>query len=186
MMRYLPNVLTASRLVLALPLGWLILQGEYGWALGAGVIAGATDALDGYAARKLGHFSQFGAALDPLADKILVTVTFLCMAQMELIPWYVAITIIARDLVIVSGALAYRLLIGPFTFGATMLSKFNMLVQICFCVTLLAAQQFGGIDPTWLTIMTSIVLIVAVVSGVDYVFTWSRKALDARAGGGRQ
>jgi cardiolipin synthase len=186
MMRYLPNMLTASRLILALPLGWLILRGEYGWALGVGLVAGATDALDGYVARKLGHFSQFGAALDPLADKTLVTVTFLCMAEMGLIPWYVAFTIIARDLVIVGGALAYRLLIGPFTFGATALSKFNMLVQISFCVLLLAAQQFGGMDPAWLTVLTTAVLVVAVVSGLDYVMTWSRKALAEREGGSQR
>ncbi len=183
MMRYLPNALTASRLVLALPLGWLILQGEYGWALGVGLIAGATDALDGYTARKLGYFSQLGAALDPLADKTLVTVTFLCMAAMQLIPWYVAIIIIARDLVIVTGALSYRLLIGPFTFGATPLSKFNMLVQISFCVVVLAAQLFDGIPPLWLSLMTTAVLVVAIVSGLDYVLTWSRKAMDERAGG---
>lgn len=186
MMRYLPNVLTASRLVLALPLGWLILQGEYGWALAVGLVAGVTDALDGYTARKLGYFSQFGAALDPLADKTLVTVTFLCMAAMALIPWYVAITIIIRDLVIVGGALTYRLLIGPFPFGATRLSKFNMLVQISFCVLLLAAQLFSGIHPLWLTVMTTVVIIVAVASGLDYVLTWSRKALDERNEGARQ
>ncbi len=183
MIRYLPNALTASRLVLALPLGWLILQGEYAWALGVGVVAGATDALDGYTARKLGYFSQLGAALDPLADKTLVTVSFLCMASMELIPWYVAITIIARDLVIVAGALSYRLLIGPFPFGATALSKFNMVVQICFCVAVLAAQLYTGIPPQWLMVATSIVIAVAIISGLDYVITWSRKAAAERKAG---
>lgn len=182
MLRFLPNALTASRLVLALPLGWLILQGEYAWALGIGLVAGATDALDGYTARKLGYFSQLGAALDPVADKTLVTVAFLCLATAQLIPWYVAIAIITRDLLIVGGALCYRLFIGPFPFGATMLSKFNMLVQISFCIIVLAAELFNGIAQPWLTVLCILVVLVAFVSGADYVVTWSRKAVAERAG----
>ena len=177
MLRQLPNALTFSRLVLALPLGWLILQEQYGWALAVGLMAGVTDALDGYTARKLGYFSQFGAALDPVADKTLVTITFLSLASVGLIPWWAALAIIARDLVIVAGALFYRWLIGPFEFGATGLSKFNMVVQIVFCVALLAAQFVGGIPDTWLLPMIIAVLVVALVSGVDYVVTWSRKAI---------
>ena len=180
MLRQLPNALTFSRLVLALPLGWLILQEEYGWALAVGLVAGITDALDGYTARKLGYFSRVGAALDPLADKTLVTITFLSLASVGLIPWYAAIAIIARDLVIVAGALCYHWLIGSFEFGASGLSKFNMAVQIVFCVTLLGAQLVGGIPDAWLLPMIAIVLVVALVSGADYVITWSRKAIATR------
>lgn len=178
MLKYLPNALTLLRLLLAAPLGYLILQQQYGTALGIGLVAGITDALDGFAARKLGHLSRFGAALDPVADKTLVTVAFLCFAQVELIPWYVALTIIGRDLVIVTGALCYHLLIGQFEFAATRLSKFNMLVQICFCVILLCAQLFHGIDPIILQIATTAVLLIAIVSGFDYVRTWGHKALQ--------
>ena len=64
MLKYLPNALTISRLVLALPLGLLILRQEFALALGVGLLAGITDALDGYSARKLGYLSQLGAALD--------------------------------------------------------------------------------------------------------------------------
>lgn len=178
MLRQLPNALTLSRLVLALPLGILILREQYGWALAVGLAAGITDALDGYFARKLGYFSRFGAALDPVADKTLVTITFLCLASVSLIPWYVAIVIISRDLVIVAGALCYHWLIGPFEFAATRLSKFNMAVQVSFCVILLAAQLAGGIPPQVLPYLSGAVLAVAVVSGADYVFTWSRKAIS--------
>lgn len=176
MLRYLPNALTTLRLLLALPLGLLILRQEYSLALAIGLLAGITDALDGYAARKLNSFSRFGAALDPIADKILVTIAFLCFARVELIPWYVALTIIARDLIIVGGALCYHWLIGPFDFAARPLSKFNMLIQICFCVLLLAAQLFTEIPPTTLQVATTIVLAIAIVSGLDYVMAWSRKA----------
>ena len=177
MLRYLPNAITTLRLLLALPLGLLILRQQYELALAVGLVAGISDALDGFTARKLGYFSRFGAALDPVADKTLVTITFLCLAEVELIPWYVALTIISRDLVIVGGALCYHWLIGPFEFAATRLSKFNMAVQILFCVILLSAQLFNGISTEVLGIATTLVLAVAIVSGVDYVMTWSRKAV---------
>lgn len=180
MLRQLPNTLTLTRLVLALPLGVLILREEFAWALAVGAAAGVTDALDGYTARKLGYFSRFGAAMDPLADKFLVMITFLSLASISLIPWYVAIVIIARDLVIVAGALCYHWLIGPFDFGATLLSKFNMAVQISFCVLLLSAQLVGGLPPQMLPYLNAVVLAVAIVSGADYVVSWSRRAINSK------
>lgn len=182
MLRYLPNALTFLRLLLAVPLGMLILNHEYGLALLVGILAGISDALDGFAARKLGAFSQFGAALDPVADKTLVLIAFLSFASVELIPWYVAITIIARDIIIVCGALCYRLLIGSFTFAATPLSKVNMVVQISFCVLILAAQLHRGISAAMIDNATWLVLAIAIISGFDYVLTWSRKALQQKRG----
>ena len=104
MLRYLPNGLTFLRLLLAVPLGILILGGDYSSALIVGLLAGITDALDGFFARRLNAFSRFGAAIDPIADKTLITVTFLCLASMALVPWYLAIAVISRDLIIVAGA----------------------------------------------------------------------------------
>ena len=86
MLQYLPNSLTLSRLLLAVPLGLLILREDFAWALGIGLLAGVTDALDGYFARRLQVFSGWGAALDPIADKILITVAFLSLARVELFP----------------------------------------------------------------------------------------------------
>lgn len=180
MLRYLPNALTFLRLLLAAPLGLLILRQQFDAALAVAFLAGITDALDGWAARRLNSFSQFGAALDPIADKILVTVAFLCCAQVGLIPWYLAITVISRDVIIVCGALCYRLLIGPFQFGATALSKLNMLIQIAFCVLLLTAQVLPSLGTGWQFWGGVVVIIIAIVSGLDYMITWASKALHQR------
>ncbi|MEZ5501127.1 MAG: CDP-alcohol phosphatidyltransferase family protein [Halioglobus sp.] len=69
LIHYLPNSLTILRLVLSLPLGYLILREDFTWALGVGLLAGCTDALDGLLARRLGALSRAGAALDPVADR---------------------------------------------------------------------------------------------------------------------
>lgn len=176
MLRYLPNALTTLRLILALPLGALILQQEFAWALGVGFLAGLTDALDGYFARRLGVFSNFGAALDPIADKVLITVSFLTVAEVGLVPWYLAILVIARDLVIVAGAVCYHFLIAPIEFAATTLSKANMVVQIAFCVLVLSAALLPAIPAEAIFAAIVIVIAMAVISGMDYVLTWSSKA----------
>ena len=180
-LKYLPNALTISRLLLTVPLGLLILSEEYGWALTVGFIAGATDALDGFSARKLGYFSRFGAALDPIADKLLILVTFCCLASATLIDWWLAAVVIGRDIVIVLGAVLYRLLIGPFEFGATRLSKLNMAIQIAFCVLLLAAQLVT-LPSSLLAAAVVVVVVAAVISGLDYFMTWSRRAWHNRSG----
>lgn len=180
MLQYLPNGLTLTRLVLALPLGVLILRQEFGWALLVGSVAGITDALDGFLARRLGVLSRFGAALDPIADKVLITVAFLCFAQAQLIPWYLALTVIARDVVIVCGALCYYRLIGPFEFAATRLSKINMFVQLFFCVLLLVAQLLPAIPPRFISGGIALVLFTAVTSGFDYALSWTVKATQNR------
>lgn len=180
MLKYLPNCLTFSRLLLAVPLGMLILQENYSWALATGFLAGVTDALDGMVARRLQAFSRFGAAMDPIADKVLITVSFLCMAEVELIPWYLAIAVIGRDLIIVAGALCYHFLIGSFAFAASNLSKANMGVQIAFCVLVLAAQVVPQIPEQSIIIGTALVLFIAASSGFDYVMSWTLKAIRTR------
>jgi cardiolipin synthase (CMP-forming) len=180
MLAYLPNSLTVLRLLLAFPLGLLIMREQYVWALGVGFLAGLSDALDGYLARRLGVLSRIGAALDPIADKILITVSFVSLALVELIPWYLAIAVILRDVVIVAGAACYHLFIGPFEFAASRLSKGNMFIQISFCVLILLSQVVPGIPAVATRAGAVAVLVFAVASGFDYVMSWTAKAVQAR------
>ncbi|MDG1943687.1 MAG: CDP-alcohol phosphatidyltransferase family protein [Halioglobus sp.] len=180
MLQYLPNSLTILRLLLTLPLGFLILKENYALALAVGFLAGLTDLLDGFFARWLQAHSSFGAALDPIADKTLITVTFVCLAQVELIPWYLAIAVITRDLIIVIGASCYYKFIGAFEFSATNLSKSNMLVQICFCVLVLLHQVLPAVPQESILIGSVAVLFIAAASGFDYVMSWTIKAIQSQ------
>lgn len=182
MLQYLPNALTLSRLLLAAPLGYFILHENYAWALGTGVLAGVTDALDGFLARRLGALSRLGAALDPISDKVLITVAFVSFAHSGLIPWSLALVVIARDLVIVLGAACYHWLVGAFEFSATPLSKANMFIQISFCALVLAAQVAAWIPQLAITAASLVVLFIAGASGFDYVMKWSIKAVQQRGG----
>ncbi|MFT4613763.1 MAG: cardiolipin synthase [Bacteroidia bacterium] len=179
MLHYLPNALTTLRLLLVIPLCELILQYNFPWALAVGCIAGITDVLDGYFARKLQAFSRYGGLLDPIADKALIILSFLCLAQVELIPWYLAIVVIARDLIIITGAACYYILIGPFEASANLLSKYNMVVQVFFCALVLASAIFPGINMQVITYAGVAVIAIAAASGADYAVTWTRKFLVA-------
>lgn len=185
MLHYLPNSLTVLRLLLALPLGIFILRAEYHSALGIGLLAGLSDALDGFIARRMGALSRFGAALDPIADKILITVAFLCLAQTGLAPWYLAVAVVARDLVIVAGAACFHFLVGPFEFAATGLSKANMLIQISYCILVLLTQVLANIPPAATQVGAILVLLAAAASGIDYVVSWSRRAIESRNSGSK-
>ena len=178
MLRFLPNALTILRLLLALPVGLLILRQEFAWALAVGFFAGLTDALDGLAARRLGVFSRVGALLDPIADKLLITVIFFSLAFVGLIPMVLALLVLFRDLVIVGGAISYRVLIGELEMAPTQLSKWNTFLQISFCVMVLVAQLLPAF-PGW-AIYSGIVIVVllAIGTGVDYVRTWAKKAVS--------
>ncbi len=179
MLNWLPNALTLSRLLLALPLAYLILEESFGSALLLGAFAGLTDMLDGFAARRLNAFTRLGAALDPIADKIMINLTLLCLAQVELVPWVLALIVVVRDIVIVGGAVAYHFLIGRFDFAARPLSKLNMVIQVTFCVLVLGAQLTPFTDEliAWSGIA---VVVITLVSGIDYVVAWTRKAMAAR------
>ena len=182
MLRYLPNSLTVLRLLLTLPLGALILREQYGAALLVGLLAGLSDALDGFLARRLNAFSRFGALLDPVADKLMIAVCVLCCAQMGLVPWYLAGIVVGRDIVIVSGALSYRALYGPIQFAATNLSKGNMIVQVGFLQVVLSSRVFEGVPPQALQVGAVLVVLCAVASGLDYVMRWAARAREAHQG----
>ena len=176
MLKYLPNALTILRLLLAVPVGILILRHEYGWAMGVGLLAGVTDALDGFFARRLKSFSRFGAGLDPIADKTLMTIIFVSLAWVHLIPWWLAITVIARDLIIIAGACSYHWLIGPLEFAPTRISKLNTAAQIGFCVLMLGVQLVTWVPDKIPEAFMMLIVALAFASGADYVVHWAARA----------
>ena len=134
---WLPNIFTCLRIVLALPLCWLIVSDHYVAALWVAFIAGISDALDGWAARKLNVISRFGAIADPLADKLMLGAAYIGFALAGLLPWWVTFVVLGRDAFIVSGALAYHWLYGRYEMDPSSWGKFSTFVQILFALMLL-------------------------------------------------
>jgi cardiolipin synthase len=181
-LRQLPNVITVVRVLLVIPTAFCLLTGRYVEALALMAAAGASDAVDGWLARRLGVVSQFGAALDPLADKILVGVLFIALTVKGVLPLWVAGIAIGRDLVILGGALVYRLMFKHLEFAPTLLSKINTAAQIVVLLLLLLGLCEFEYLSAFARVLTDpygfwVVVALALASGLDYVVTWGRRAI---------
>jgi cardiolipin synthase len=166
----IPNLITLARL-LAVPVTvYVILQGYLTAAFWIFVAAGASDALDGYLAKRLNAVSQIGAYLDPLADKALLVGTYVALAQVDQIATWLVILVVFRDFLIIGGALLFQTL--------TQSLKMNTVTQIAFAGVVLAEL---GLDLSLTFISGALVYIVALttfVSGAAYVYKWGTMAVQ--------
>jgi cardiolipin synthase len=178
-MRHIPNALCILRMLLVLPVAWLLIQGEFGMTLWVFGFAAVTDGLDGFLAKRCGWTSELGKILDPLADKILLVSVFLLLAYLGLVPIWLAASAVARDVIITAGAITYNSLYGYPNGRPTLVSKLNTLSQLLYLLLIVASQEahrsFEPLD----TILGALVFVFTIVSGLDYVITYSRKAIHA-------
>jgi cardiolipin synthase len=164
------------RIALVAPILMLILQGSFGWALALFWLAGFSDGVDGYLAKRFSWHTRLGALLDPIADKLLVAGLFITLAYTGHIPVWLAATVILRDVVIIAGATAYNFLVRPVQGEPTRVSKLNTALQLLFLLFVISRAGFGWPDEISITILGASVLITVIISGVDYVWSWSRRA----------
>jgi len=181
-LRHLPNVISVARVLLVGPIIWSLLQREFSLAIGLFLIAGASDGLDGFLAKRYGWSSRLGGILDALADKFLLVSTFVCLWWLELFPWWLVLSVLVRDLVIVIGGTIYNFRIATVQPEPSLVSKLNTFLQIALAAVGVVQLGFGGI-PDWLieTLIWAVMLTI-VLSGFGYVRTWGRRA---RASGER-
>jgi len=163
----------------------LLLYEEFSYALLLYTVAGISDGLDGYIAKRYNYVSRLGSVLDPLADKLLLVSTFIALAWLGLLPAWLVIAVILRDLLIVIGAAAYYLLIGKYEMEPSLISKVNTFSQIVLGLAIVLSESLISL-PQWLTVwLIFLVLGTTIVSGVDYVWIWGRRAYQvSRSGNG--
>ena len=177
MLHHLPNLISILRILLVPPVAWLMVRGHFGEALMLFVVAGVSDGLDGFLAKHFGWTSRLGSILDPLADKLLLTVSFVTLAWLGYLPLWLAALILLRDLIIVIGGVLYHNLVGRFSLQPTIVSKVNTALQIVVVTLVLLNLSWLAI-PTLVTDSAIYLLVLTVLaSGVDYVWTWGRRAL---------
>ncbi len=179
-MHWLPNTLTVLRLFLAPFIYFCIVRQEYTTALAVFFFAGFSDWLDGQLARRFDWHSRLGSLLDPVADKLLFLAAFLGLVFAGLMPLWLALLAIGRDIVIVIGATIYNFTIERLEGSASFISKLNTLVQGLYVLAILALAAFGSSAGLPATILSLVLCATIVASGLHYVWVWSAKA---RAGG---
>lgn len=179
---HLPNTLSLVRIALVAPAVWSLQAQRFRTALALIVLAAVTDALDGYLARRFHWGSRVGSILDPLADKLMLVSVYVALGWLGHVPVWLAALVVARDAVIVAGALAYHLLIEEVRMDPTGAGKATTAVQLALLGAVIG--RLAGL-PLPAGLVDALVWLAGAVtlwSGADYVYRWTRRAIAA---GGR-
>jgi len=171
----LPNAISLGRL-LAVPITvWLMLDGRWAWALGLFVLAGVSDAIDGWLARKLNARTTLGHYLDPMADKALLVAVFVVLAIKAAVPVWLVLLVVTRDLLIVGGGLLLYIVGQPMTMDPLPISKLNTVAQILLAAAVLLDLAYGVLPDLALTGLTTAVVVTTLLSGAGYVRALARR-----------
>jgi len=165
----LPNAITLARICAVPAAVWLMLQDRLDLAFWVFVGAGVSDAVDGWLARVRNARSTLGAVLDPLADKALLVSVYVTLAAIHVLPSWLAILVVFRDLLIVSGVLMLAVIGAPPRIRPLLISKLNTALQIGLAALALLVEgydlELGGL----LAAMVWLVAASTLVSGAAYV-----------------
>ena len=178
-MIYIPNLLTLMRIGMVPWLVVLLQNQQFALSLIVFVVAGLTDALDGFIAKRFNAQTYLGSLLDPLADKGLLVSSYIMLSVLGLIPFWLMVTVVFRDVIIVGGYLLMVLFFGSVKMQPLAISKVNTFTQIAYIVFVLFAlamnSDFSSIQP----ILSYTVLATSIISGLAYVYIWSIKATNS-------
>jgi cardiolipin synthase len=176
-MRHLPNIICVVRILLIWPTVVYLRAGEYWSALMLVAVCAVSDGLDGWLAKRFNWTSQLGKLLDPLADKMLLVSLFLTATWMNLVPWWLTAVVVARDVLIGSGAVVYRMWIGPLHGRPTILSKINTGTQLAVVLAAILGVATGLPTPEMVIALALFTLLTTIVSGAIYLGMFTRRAL---------
>lgn len=181
-LKYIPNMICVARIILVAPIVWSLLEGEYGLALLLILVAGLSDALDGYLARRFDWRTRLGGLLDPAADKLLMFAVFVTLTWMGWVPvWFTAI-VIGRDIIIIGGTIVYQLRVAPIHGEPTGASKLNTVFQILFILLTVSHAWLGWPPIAILRVLMAAILVTIGISTIQYVTTGTRRLRQTKQG----
>jgi cardiolipin synthase len=170
----LPNAITIARILVVPLMIWLVISGEYLLAFWAFIAAGVSDGLDGFIAKRFNLRTELGAYLDPAADKLMLVSIYVSLGLLEVLPPWLVILVVSRDILIVGGVVLATVIQQPVRVKPTLLSKLNTAAQIALAALVLAVLGFGFSGGEIVLIGSVIVAILTTASGTQYVLSWFR------------
>jgi cardiolipin synthase len=174
--RHIPNIISILRLAAVVPILYLLMDHAFGWALLLFALAGISDGIDGWLAKRYQWQSALGGLLDPIADKILLVCSFLVLGALDLIPIWLVAAAVLRDLIILSGGLLYHYGIEAVEAEPLVMSKLNTVVQILLVVSVIANAGPLPLPEPVIQGLVWLCLLTVLVSGSQYVWIWGRRA----------
>jgi cardiolipin synthase len=170
----LPNIITLGRVILVPIIFWLLVTGNSQAAFYLVVIAGLSDAVDGFLAKRFGLETGLGAYLDPLADKLLIVSLYIALGVSKALPLWLVVAVVSRDILIVAAVLISGVFGQPLQMKPLTISKANTVAQIVLAATVLAAEGFALQIDGIRTALVWITGTLTVLSLAIYLKTWLR------------
>ena len=166
----IPNFLSLTRIILVPVFVIFLIQDEYYNALIVFVIAGLTDALDGAMARLLNAQTILGAYLDPIADKLLLSASFVTLAILGIIPSWLTVIVISRDFIILLGIAILSLMSVPFEIKPLVIGKATTALQLgTIFFALLHRSITHGLSNNWILALFWLTALFTIASGLVYI-----------------
>jgi len=178
-LKYIPNMICIARIILVAPIVRSLLDQRYGLALGLILIAGLSDALDGYLARRFDWRTRLGGLLDPAADKLLMFAAFVTLAWIGWVPVWFSAIVVGRDLLIITGTIVYQLTVAPIHGEPTGASKLNTVLQILFVLLTITHAWLAQPPLLVLELLGAAILATIAISTAQYVTTGLTRARQA-------
>lgn len=176
---WIPNAISFGRIVLTIPIAWLLISQEYETALLLVFIAGVSDGLDGFIAKRCGWTSRLGGIIDPVADKILLISSYAILGYQEHILWWVVTIVLLRDLGILTTGTYYHFRIRSMDAKPSIISKINTVLQISLALfTLIAVADWFDFPEKFIFGLSVAVFVSTLLSGIDYCWNWGKKAIQ--------
>ncbi|MGY9019654.1 MAG: CDP-alcohol phosphatidyltransferase family protein [Alphaproteobacteria bacterium] len=170
-----PNLISLARLMAVPVMIYLILNGYYLAAFWLFVAAGVSDAIDGYIAKQMGQATVLGSYLDPLADKALLVGVYVTMGQADLLPSWLVILVVFRDIVIIGGVVLLHISTDGVRMKPLVVSKINTAAQIILVTVVLSNLAFPQLEwSQFVLLLIYLVVATTLASGGAYVVSWGR------------
>ena len=170
----LPNLITIGRLFLVPLVIVMILNERWPGAFIIFVVAGVSDAVDGFLAKRFDMASELGAYLDPIADKALIVSIYLTLAIIGAVPAWLVVLVVSRDVMIVAAVILCWVIGKPVAIAPFVVSKLNTAAQLIFAALLLGSRAFA-IDPGGaVQVGQLIVALLTLGSMTAYLAFWLR------------
>jgi len=170
----IPNLITLGRILLVPVVVWAISSGAMWIAFVLFLAAGVSDAVDGFLAKRFGMTTELGAYLDPLADKALIVSIYVALGISKVLPGWLVILVVSRDIMIVGAVVLSRLIGSPIKVKPLLISKLNTVVQIVFACVVLGSLGFNIEAETLTMVLMVLVAALTLLSVAAYVREWVR------------
>lgn len=171
----IPNAISCLRIVLIWPFLSSLLNQNYEMAFVLFTIAGLSDGLDGYVARRFDWTSRLGRFFDAIADKLLLLTSFIALVYLNKLPLWLISILISRDIYIMIGVCVYYCLFKKLDLKPSFIGKVSISLQIGLIFLLLFEVVFSTLPQLFIQVVIAVIIVSALISLLDYLYAWSKK-----------